>query len=169
MTALAQTCSIRDFFKSFVLLDLVRGLLLTGRKAFARKVTLQYPEEKTPRSPRFRGLPALRRDADSGEERCIGCRLCETACPAAAITIELGAREDGSQQVARYDLDLNRCMFCGFCEESCPVDAIALTQAFEYYGEKRIDLHFTKEKLLALGERHENEIAAAREKDAQYR
>ncbi|MBQ9578890.1 MAG: NADH-quinone oxidoreductase subunit NuoI [Ottowia sp.] len=168
MTALAQTFSIRDFFKSFLLLELVRGMALTGRKAFARKETLHYPEEKTPRSPRFRGLPALRRGAE-GEERCIACGLCAATCPARAITMEVEECDDGSQRTRRYDIDLGKCMFCGFCEESCPVDAIVLTHVFEYHGEKRDDLHFTKDVLLAAGERHENEIAAAREKDAQYR
>lgn len=168
MTALAQTFSIRDFFKSFLLLELVRGMALTGRKVFARKVTLQYPEEKTPLSPRFRGLHALRRYA-GGEERCIACKLCEAACPAMAIAIELGEREDGSRRTTRYDIDLTKCIFCGFCEESCPVDSIVLTHVLEYHGEKRGDLYFTKDMLLAVGDRYENEIAAAREKDAKYR
>lgn len=168
MTALAQTFSIRDFFKSFLLLELVRGMALTGRKAFARKVTLQYPEEKTPLSPRFRGLHALRRYA-GGEERCIACKLCEAACPAMAIAIDLGEREDGSRRTTRYDIDLSKCIFCGFCEESCPVDSIVLTHVLEYHGEKRGDLYFTKDMLLAVGDRYENEIAAARERDAKYR
>ena len=159
---------LSGFFRTFLLLELVKGMMLTGRYLFARKITIQYPEEKTPMSPRFRGLHALRR-YPNGEERCIACKLCEAVCPAQAITIESTVREDGTRRTTRYDIDLTKCIFCGFCEESCPVDSIVETQIHEYHGEKRGDLYFTKEMLLAVGDRYEKEIAAAREADAPYR
>jgi NADH-quinone oxidoreductase subunit I len=160
--------AVREFLSSFMLTELLKGMRLTGRYFFARKITLQYPEEKTPMSPRFRGLHALRR-YPNGEERCIACKLCEAVCPAMAITIESDVREDGTRRTTRYDIDLTKCIFCGFCEESCPVDSIVETHIHEYHGEKRGDLYFTKEMLLAVGDRYENEIAAAREADARYR
>jgi NADH-quinone oxidoreductase subunit I len=159
---------IRDFFNTFLLLELARGLWLTVRRMFTRKVTVQYPEEKTPMSPRFRGLHALRR-YPNGEERCIACKLCEAVCPALAITIESEERADGTRRTTRYDIDLTKCIFCGFCEESCPVDAIVETRILEYHGEKRGDLIYTKEMLLAVGDRYEAEIAADRAADARYR
>jgi NADH-quinone oxidoreductase subunit I len=162
MTAIVQ------FFKSFLLLEMLLGLSVTGRNLFARKITVQYPEEKTPMSPRFRGLHALRR-YPNGEERCIACKLCEAVCPAKAITIESEVRDDGSRRTTRYDIDLTKCIFCGFCEESCPVDSIVETNIHEYHGEKRGDLYFTKEMLLAVGDRYEAEIAQARKQDAPYR
>ena len=164
----AASFSLRDFVKSFLLVELVKGMSLTGRYALRRKVTVQYPEEKTPLSPRFRGLHALRR-YENGEERCIACKLCEAVCPAQAITIESDVREDGTRRTTRYDIDLTKCIFCGFCEESCPVDSIVETSIFEYHGEKRGDLYFTKEMLLAVGDRFEGDIAAAKAADAQYR
>ena len=115
---------------------------------------MQFPEEKTPQSPRFRGLHALRR-YPNGEERCIACKLCEAVCPALAITIESEQREDGTRRTTRYDIDLTKCIFCGFCEESCPVDSIVETRILEYHGEKRGDLIYTKEMLLAVGDRYE--------------
>ena len=145
-----------------------RGCALTGRHLFARKVTVQFPEEKTPQSPRFRGLHALRR-YPNGEERCIACKLCEAVCPALAITIESEQRADGTRRTTRYDIDLTKCIFCGFCEESCPVDSIVETRILEYHGEKRGDLYYTKEMLLAVGDRYEAQIAADREADAKYR
>jgi NADH-quinone oxidoreductase subunit I len=160
--------AIVQFFKSFLLLEMLLGLSVTGRNLFARKITVQYPEEKTPMSPRFRGLHALRR-YPNGEERCIACKLCEAVCPAKAITIESEVREDGSRRTTRYDIDLTKCIFCGFCEESCPVDSIVETHIFEYHGEKRGDLYFTKEMLLAIGDKVEPEIAKARQLDAPYR
>ncbi|MGO4476667.1 NADH-quinone oxidoreductase subunit NuoI [Massilia sp. 2TAF26] len=159
---------VKDFFGSLMLSELIKGLALTGKYAFSRKITVQYPEEKTPISPRFRGLHALRR-YPNGEERCIACKLCEAVCPAMAITIESAQREDGTRRTTRYDIDLTKCIFCGFCEESCPVDSIVETQVLEYHGEKRGDLYYTKEMLLAVGDRYENDIAAARAADAKYR
>ncbi len=160
--------AIVDFFRSLMLRELIKGLALTGRYMFKRKITVQYPEEKTPMSPRFRGLHALRR-YPNGEERCIACKLCEAVCPAMAITIESEQRADGSRRTTRYDIDLTKCIFCGFCEESCPVDSIVETHVLEYHGEKRGDLYFTKEMLLAVGDRYENDIAASRAADAPYR
>ena len=160
--------AVKDFFGSIVLLELFKGLALTGRHLFARKITVQYPEEKTPQSPRFRGLHALRR-YPNGEERCIACKLCDAVCPAMAITIESAQRDDGSRRTTRYDIDLTKCIFCGFCEEACPVDAIVETRVLEYHGEKRGDLYFTKQMLLAVGDRYESQIANDREIDAKYR
>ena len=159
---------IKDFFSSFLLIELFKGLALTGRHFFSPHITVMFPEEKTPQSPRFRGLHALRR-YDNGEERCIACKLCEAVCPALAITIESAVRDDGSRRTTRYDIDLTKCIFCGFCEESCPVDSIVETHILEYHGEKRGDLYFTKDMLLAVGDRYEKEIAAARKADAPYR
>lgn len=160
--------AVKDFFGSLLLHELFKGLALTGRYLFARKITVQFPEEKTPLSPRFRGLHALRR-YPNGEERCIACKLCEAVCPAMAITIESEQREDGSRRTTRYDIDLTKCIFCGFCEESCPVDSIVETHLLEYHGEKRGDLYYTKDMLLALGDKYEEEIAAARKADASFR
>lgn len=151
-----------------MLLEMLKGLKLTGRYFFARKITIQYPEEKTPASPRFRGLHALRR-YPNGEERCIACKLCEAVCPALAINIESEVREDGTRRTTRYDIDLTKCIFCGFCEESCPVDSIVETHIHEYHGEERGDLLFTKEMLLAVGDRYEDEVAERRAADAAYR
>ncbi len=160
--------SLKDFLSSFFLIELLKGMRLTGKYAFRSKITLEYPEEKTPLSPRFRGLHALRR-YENGEERCIACKLCEAVCPAMAITIESDERADGSRRTTRYDIDLTKCIFCGFCEESCPVDSIVETNILEYHGEKRGDLYFTKEMLLAVGDRFESEIAASKQADAKYR
>ena len=156
------------FFKSFLLLELLKGLSVTGRYFFARHITVEYPDEKTPQGFRFRGLHAQRRYAN-GEERCIACKLCEAVCPALAIKIEVAEREDGSRRTSQYDIDLTKCIFCGFCEESCPVDAIVETRVFEYHGENRGDLYYTKDMLLAVGDRYEKDIAAARAADAPYR
>ncbi|HEY5602401.1 MAG TPA: NADH-quinone oxidoreductase subunit NuoI [Gammaproteobacteria bacterium] len=159
---------ITDYLKSLILIELLKGMALTGKYLFKKKITVQYPEEKTPLSPRFRGLHALRR-YPNGEERCIACKLCEAVCPALAITIESEQRADGTRRTKRYDIDLTKCIFCGFCEESCPVDSIVETHIFEYHGEERGDLYMTKEKLLAVGDRYEKEIAANRAADARYR
>ena len=138
---------MRKFLKTYLLAELFKGMAVTWRAFVAPKVTLMYPEEKTPLSPRFRGLHALRR-YPNGEERCIGCKLCEAVCPALAITIDIHEREDGTRRTTRYDIDLTKCIFCGFCEEACPVDAIVETPILEYHGEKRGDLFYTKEMLL---------------------
>jgi len=160
--------SLKHYFKSFVLWELLLGLRLTGKYLFAKKITVQYPEEKTPQSNRFRGLHALRR-YPSGEERCIACKLCEAVCPALAITIEAEPRDDGSRRTTRYDIDLFKCIYCGFCEEACPVDAIVETRIFEYHFEHRGENIMTKDKLLAIGDKFENQIAADRGQDAPYR
>lgn len=160
--------AVKEFFNSLLLKELLKGMAVTGRYFFARKITVLYPEEKTPLSFRFRGLHALRR-YPNGEERCIACKLCEAVCPALAITIESEPREDGSRRTSRYDIDLTKCIFCGFCEEACPVDAIVESRVFEYHGEKRGDLYYTKQMLLANGDRYEAQIAADREADAPYR
>ena len=160
--------AIAGFLRTFFLVELLGGLRLTGRYLFRRKFTVQYPEEKTPQSPRFRGLHALRR-YPNGEERCIACKLCEAVCPALAITIESEPRDDGTRRTTRYDIDLTKCIFCGFCEESCPVDSIVETRIFEYHGEERGDLLMTKEKLLAVGDRYEEQIARDRAVESAYR
>ncbi len=160
--------SMKEIFSSLLLKELFKGMSVTGRHMFARKITVQYPEEKTPQSFRFRGLHALRR-YPNGEERCIACKLCEAVCPAMAITIESAPREDGTRRTTRYDIDLNKCIFCGFCEEACPVDAIVETRVFEYHGESQADLYYTKPMLLANGDRYEAQIAADREQDSKYR
>ena len=156
------------YVKSFSLWELLKGMNVTGRYLFKRKVTVQYPEEKTPMSPRFRGLHALRR-YENGEERCIACKLCEAVCPALAITIDSEEREDGTRRTTRYDIDLFKCIFCGFCEEACPVDSIVETHIFEYHFENRGDQIMTKEMLLEIGDKYEAEIAANKQADAPYR
>jgi len=160
--------SIIQLLKSLSLKELRSGMGVTGRYFFGKKFTVQYPEERAPQSPRFRGLHAQRR-YPNGEERCIACKLCEVVCPALAITIESEQREDGSRRTTRYDIDLYKCIFCGFCEEACPVDAIVETRIYEYHGEVRGDLIMTKEKLLAMGDKYEAQIAADRAEDARYR
>ncbi len=159
---------LKQIAQSFILWELLIGLKVTGRHFFARKVTIQYPEEKTPASVRFRGIHALRR-YPNGEERCIACKLCEVVCPALAITIEAEPRKDGSRRTTLYEIDLFKCIYCGFCEESCPVDAIVETSIADYHFEKRGENILTKEKLLAIGDKYEKEIAAARTIDAKYR
>ena len=160
--------ALSNYFKSLFLLELFRGLNLTGRYLFKRKFTVMYPEEKAPVSPRFRGLHALRR-YPNGEERCIACKLCEATCPALAITIEAEPREDGSRRTTRYDIDLFKCIYCGYCQEACPVDAIVETRVYEYHFENRSNSVMTKEDLLAVGDKHEAQIAADIEAQAKYR
>ncbi len=153
--------------KTWLLWELVQGLLLTGKYLFKKKITVEYPEERTPLSPRFRGLHALRR-YPSGEERCIACKLCEVVCPALAIYIESEEREDGTRRTTRYEIDMTKCIYCGYCQEACPVDAIVETQIFEFATENREDLYYTKEMLLAVGERMERQIRKNLEADAKY-
>ena len=160
--------AIKDFFNSLLLRELFKGLALTGRYMFARKITVQYPEERTPMSPRFRGLHALRR-YPNGEERCIACKLCEAVCPAMAISIESEQRDDGSRRTTRYDIDLTKCIFCGFCQEACPVDAIVEGPNFEYATETHEELLYNKEKLLQNGDRWETEIALNIQTESLYR
>jgi NADH-quinone oxidoreductase subunit I len=160
--------AIKHYLRSFALWELLKGLAVTGKYFFVRKITVQYPEEKTPQSFRFRGQHALRRYPD-GTERCIACKLCEAICPARAIGIDLAERADGSRRTTRYDIDLTRCIFCGFCEEACPVEAIVETRVLEYHGEKKSDLYYTKDMLLANGDKHEAQIARDRALDAKYR
>jgi NADH-quinone oxidoreductase subunit I len=159
---------VTRYLKSLMLLELMQGLNVTLRYWRAPKETLNYPEEKTPKSPRFRGLHALRR-YPNGEERCIACKLCEAVCPALAITIDSHQREDGTRRTTRYDIDLFKCIYCGFCEESCPVDSIVETDISEYHFEHRGENIVTKQQLLAIGDRFEPQIAAARQQDAAYR
>jgi len=159
---------IANYLKSLMLLELLAGMKLTLGYLFKPKYTLNYPFEKTPQSPRFRGLHALRR-YPNGEERCIACKLCEAVCPALAITIDSEPRADGSRRTTRYDIDLFKCIFCGFCEESCPVDSIVETHIHEYHFEKRGENIVTKPQLLALGDRLEDEIAQRRSADAAFR
>ncbi|AGF47044.1 NADH dehydrogenase I subunit I [Candidatus Kinetoplastibacterium desouzaii TCC079E] len=160
--------SIKIFLDSLMLVEFFKGMCLTGKYFFKSKTTLIYPYEKTPTSPRFRGLHALRR-YPNGEERCIACKLCEAICPSMAISIESDERDDGSRRTTRYDIDLTKCIFCGFCEESCPVDSIVETHFYEYHGEKRGDLYFTKEMLLAIGDKYESDISYRKTKDSFYR
>lgn len=160
--------ALTDFIKTFVLWELLVGLKLTGAHLIKRKSTIHYPDEKTPKSPRFRGLHALRRYAN-GEERCIACKLCEAVCPALAITIESEVRADGTRRTTRYDIDLFKCIYCGFCEESCPVDSIVETHVHEYHFEKKGENVMNKQQLLAMGDKYEKDIAAARAADANYR
>lgn len=159
---------IKHYIRSFLLLDLLVGLKLTVKYFFKTKFTVQYPEEKTPISPRFRGLLALRR-YPNGEERCIACKLCEAVCPALAITIESEPREDGSRRTTRYDIDMFKCINCGLCEESCPVDSIVVTPIHHYHINERGQNIMTKKKLLAIGDRLEEQLAADRLADEKYR
>ncbi|MFK7956224.1 MAG: NADH-quinone oxidoreductase subunit NuoI [Lysobacterales bacterium] len=160
--------AVVNYFKSLVLLELLKGLGLTLKYMFAPKFTVRYPEEKTPKSNRFRGLHALRR-YPNGEERCIACKLCEAVCPALAITIDSEPRDDGSRRTTRYDIDLFKCIYCGFCEESCPVDSIVETHIHEFHFENRGENVVNKIQLLAIGDRFEADLAAARRQDAAYR
>jgi NADH-quinone oxidoreductase subunit I len=154
--------------KSLLLLEFIRGMWLTLKYFFRPKVTLNYPYERGPLSPRFRGEHALRR-YPNGEERCIACKLCEAVCPALAITIEAEPREDGSRRTTRYDIDMTKCIYCGFCQEACPVDAIVEGPNLEFATETREELFYDKAKLLANGERWEKVIAQNLAADAPWR
>jgi len=159
---------LKRAIKTWLLTELVMGLMLTGKYMFKKKITVEYPEERTPLSPRFRGLHALRR-YENGEERCIACKLCEVVCPALAIIIESEERADKTRRTTRYDIDMTKCIYCGLCQEACPVDAIVETQIFEYASETRAALYYTKEMLLDVGDRNETQIAANLAADARYR
>ena len=159
---------LRSFLKTYLLLEMFQGLWVTLKNMFRPKITINYPEEKTPQSARFRGLHALRR-YPNGEERCIACKLCEAVCPALAITIESDVADDGTRRTTRYDIDLFKCIYCGFCEEACPVDAIVETRLHEYHMEERGENIMSKDKLLAIGDRYEAMIAQDKAADAPYR
>ena len=160
--------AVSNALRSFLLLELGKGLFLTLKYFFKPKVTINYPYEKGSLSPRFRGEHALRR-YPNGEERCIACKLCEAVCPAQAITIEAEPRGDGSRRTTRYDIDMTKCIYCGFCQEACPVDAIVEGPNFEFATETREELYYDKDKLLANGDRWETEIARNLAADARWR
>ena len=159
---------MKNFIKTFLLTELLQGMRVTWRQMWNKKITVQYPEEKTPQSPRYRGLHALRR-YPNGQERCIACKLCEAVCPALAITIESDVGADGTRRTTRYDIDLFKCIYCGFCEEACPVDAIVETRIHEFHMERQGENIMTKDKLLAIGDKYEPMIAADKAADASYR
>jgi NADH-quinone oxidoreductase subunit I len=159
---------ISALIKKISLWELLKGMRITWRYLFKKKITLIFPEEKTPVSPRFRGMLALRR-YPNGEERCIACKLCEAVCPANAITIEAKMRDDGSRRTTRYDLDVFKCINCGLCEQACPVDSIVLTPEMHYHISERGQNIVTKDKLLAIGDRYEEVIAQDRLTDKDYR
>jgi len=184
---------VKKIVKDFGLGELRSGLKVTGKEFINNKITVQFPEERTPISPRFRGLHALRRYPNgeerciacklceavcpanaitiesNGEERCIACKLCEAVCPANAITIESEEREDGTRRTTQYDIDLFKCIFCGFCEEACPVDAIVETHIFDYAFESREGSIIDKKGLLAIGDENEKAISKARLEDSKYK
>ena len=155
---------IIKFIKSLFFLEILKGLKITGRKLSKKPITIQYPDEKTPLSSRFRGLHALRK-YPNGEERCIGCKLCEAVCPALAITMDTEVRSDNTRRTTKYEIDLFKCIYCGFCEEACPVDAIVETSIFEYHFERRKDSVMNKIDLLKIGDMYEKEELKDREKN----
>ena len=155
---------IIKFIKSLFFLEILKGLKITGRKLSKKPITIQYPEEKTPLSSRFRGLHALRK-YPNGEERCIGCKLCEAVCPALAISMDTEVRSDNTRRTTKYEIDLFKCIYCGFCEEACPVDAIVETSIFEYHFERRKDSVMNKTDLLKIGDMYEKEELKDREKN----
>ena len=152
------------FIKSLFFLEILKGLTITGKKLSKKPITVQYPEEKTPLSTRFRGLHALRK-YPNGEERCIGCKLCEAVCPALAISMDTEVRSDNTRRTTKYEIDLFKCIYCGYCEEACPVDAIVETSIFEYHFERRKDSVMNKIDLLKIGDMYEKEELKDREKN----
>lgn len=154
--------------RTIFLTEIFKGMWMTLKYFFKKKVTINYPHEKGPLSPRFRGEHALRR-YENGEERCIACKLCEAICPAQAITIEADIRDDGARRTTRYDIDMTKCIYCGYCQEACPVEAIVEGPNFEYSTETREELLYDKEKLLDNGDRWERQLALNIELDAPYR
>lgn len=159
---------LKRWIRTFFLAEMIKGLFLTLRVMFRAKPTVRYPEERTPYSPRFRGMHALLKD-DEGQEKCIGCKLCEAICPAKAIKIMIGSDLKGNRRALHYEIDQGKCIFCGMCEEACPADAIVQTKQFEYVMQERESLLFAKQTLLAVGERFKEEIREAKEADAPYR
>ena len=147
---------LKKIFESLFLLEILQGLRITGKKLFKKPITIQYPEEKTPQSSRFRGLHALRK-YPNGEERCIGCKLCEAVCPALAISIDTEMRSDGTRRTTKYEIDLFKCVYCGFCEEACPTDAIVETRIFEFHFENRNEKIIKKDQLLKIGDLYEKD------------
>ena len=147
---------LKKIFESLFLLEIIKGLRITGKKLFKKPITIQYPEEKTPQSSRFRGLHALRK-YPNGEERCIGCKLCEAVCPALAISIDTERRDDGTRRTTKYEIDLFKCVYCGFCEEACPTDAIVETRIFEFHFENRNEKIIKKDQLLKIGDLYEKD------------
>ncbi|MEI6187689.1 MAG: NADH-quinone oxidoreductase subunit NuoI [Alphaproteobacteria bacterium] len=159
---------LKRTFRTWFLTELLAGMFLTLKYLFKAKVTINYPYEKSPISPRFKGEHALRRYAN-GEERCIACKLCEAICPAQAITIEAEERNDGSRRTTRYDIDMTKCIYCGLCQESCPVDAIVEGPNFEFSTESREELFYDKEKLLRNGDVWEQDLAKKLNADYPFR
>ncbi len=159
---------LRQYIKTFLLWEILKGLMLTMRHLFSKKITVQYPEERIPMSPRFRGLHAQRRYAN-GEERCVACKLCEISCPSGAITIESKVQRDGSRRTSKYEIDLFKCIFCGYCEDACPVDAIVMTSIIEYHMENQEGRIIDKNRLLSIGDKYEKDIAEAKKEDSIYR
>ena len=159
---------LKRFFRSFLLVELLKGLSVTWKYFLSNKTTILYPEEEIPKSDRFRGLHALMK-YDNGEERCIGCKLCEIVCPAKAIIIETDQREDGSRRTTKYEIDLFKCIFCGYCEEACPVDSIVQTEIYDYCFYDRNSCVITKDKLLAIGDQHRLDIIKMKKSDSIYR
>ncbi|XP_047344997.1 NADH-ubiquinone oxidoreductase subunit 8 [Vespa velutina] len=160
--------TLEDHGSNLFMLEIFRGLGIGLSHFFREPATINYPFEKGPLSPRFRGEHALRR-YPSGEERCIACKLCEAVCPAQAITIEAQEREDGSRRTTRYDIDMSKCIYCGFCQEACPVDAIVEGPNFEFSSETHEEMLYNKEKLLNNGDKWESEIASNIYADHLYR
>jgi len=158
----------KKIFKNFLLLELIKGLMVTWKHFIGRKITILYPEEEIPKSDRFRGLHALMR-YENGEERCIGCKLCEIICPAKAITIETDQRNDGSRRTIKYEIDLFKCIYCGYCEEACPVDSIVQTNIYDYCFYDRNSCVITKDKLLAIGDQYREDINKMKQNDSIYK